>query len=81
MVVGARTRIGESARIHAGAVIGEDCVLAEHVEIMPNAVLYRDVRLGARSVIHSGAVIGADGFGFTPDENGQLVERLLNSVA
>jgi UDP-3-O-[3-hydroxymyristoyl] glucosamine N-acyltransferase len=72
VVVGARTRIGESARIHAGAVIGEDCVLAEHVEIMPNAVLYSHIRVGARSVIHSGAVIGADGFGFTPDENGHL---------
>ncbi len=71
--VGARTVIGPRVRVHANAVIGEDCELAEDVELMANAVLYGNVRLGPRTIVHSGAVIGADGFGFTPDEQGRLV--------
>ena len=72
-VVGERTRVGTGVRLYAGAVVGEDCVLGADVVLMPNVVLYKDVRIGARSIIHSGAVLGADGFGFTPDEQGHLV--------
>lgn len=72
-VVGERTLIGEAARIYAGAVIGDDCILEAGAVLMPNVVLYSDVVIGPRSIIHSGAVIGADGFGFTPDEQGKLV--------
>ncbi|MEM8767844.1 MAG: UDP-3-O-(3-hydroxymyristoyl)glucosamine N-acyltransferase [Pseudomonadota bacterium] len=71
--VGARSVLGPRVRVHPGAVVGEDCVLAEDVELMANAVLYSSVQLGARTIIHSSAVIGADGFGFTPDEQGRLV--------
>jgi UDP-3-O-[3-hydroxymyristoyl] glucosamine N-acyltransferase len=71
--IGSRSRIGARVRIHANTVIGEDCVLGDDVELMPNVVLYPRVRLGARTIVHSGAVIGADGFGFTPDEQGRLV--------
>jgi UDP-3-O-[3-hydroxymyristoyl] glucosamine N-acyltransferase len=74
VVIGERVRIGPRARLFAGAVVGDDCVLEADVVLMPNAVLYSDVRVGTRSIIHSGAIIGADGFGFTPDEKGELVE-------
>jgi len=70
--IGARTVIGPRARLHANTVVGEDCMVGEDVELMPNVVIYPRVRLGARTVIHSGAIIGADGFGFTPDEQGRL---------
>jgi UDP-3-O-[3-hydroxymyristoyl] glucosamine N-acyltransferase len=36
--------------------------------------LYHAVDVGSDSVIHSQAVIGADGFGYTPDAKGQMVE-------
>lgn len=70
--IGPRSRIGAGCRIYANAVIAEDCVVDEDSLLMANCVLYRDVRLGARCVVHSGAVIGADGFGFTPAEDGRL---------
>ena len=73
VVIGERTEIGPGVRLYAGAVVGDDCIVSRDVVVMPNVVLYSDVQLGERSVVHSGAVIGADGFGFTPDEQGILV--------
>ncbi|MFK7914036.1 MAG: UDP-3-O-(3-hydroxymyristoyl)glucosamine N-acyltransferase [Pseudomonadales bacterium] len=68
--VGPRTRIAAGARIHSGAMVGADCVVGADCDVMPNATLDARVRVGDRCVIHSGAVIGAEGFGFTPDEQG-----------
>ncbi len=73
-VIGAGTRVERGARIHPNATIGEDCVVGADSRVMAGAVLYDDVRLGARCTIHSGAVLGADGFGYTPDARGRLIE-------
>jgi UDP-3-O-[3-hydroxymyristoyl] glucosamine N-acyltransferase len=73
-VVGARCRIGDRAVIGANCVLGDGSVLGDDVHLMASVTLYRRVRIGARSIVHSGAVIGADGFGFAPNERGQLHE-------
>jgi UDP-3-O-[3-hydroxymyristoyl] glucosamine N-acyltransferase len=53
---------------HVGrAVLGPGVVLDGHVHV------YDGVRIGARSWIGAHAVLGVDGFGFTPDENGEHV--------
>jgi UDP-3-O-[3-hydroxymyristoyl] glucosamine N-acyltransferase len=70
--IGSGSRIGADARLYANAVVGENCEVGEGCLLMPNVVLYGDVRLGARCTVHSGAVIGADGFGFTPAADGSL---------
>jgi UDP-3-O-[3-hydroxymyristoyl] glucosamine N-acyltransferase len=73
VVIGQRTVIGEGVRIYANSVVGTDCVIGDEVVLMPNVVIYADVHIGKRGIVHSGSVIGADGFGFTPDEDGRLV--------
>jgi UDP-3-O-[3-hydroxymyristoyl] glucosamine N-acyltransferase len=70
--VAAGAHIGPQVRLYANVVVGEGCAVGEGCVLMPNVVLYGDVRLGARCIVHSGAVIGADGFGFTPAEDGRL---------
>ena len=72
-VIGANARIAAGTQIGAGALIGEGVVIGADCRIHPGAVLCHAVVLGDRCVIHPTAVIGADGFGFTPDENGVLV--------
>ncbi|HEX7036854.1 MAG TPA: UDP-3-O-(3-hydroxymyristoyl)glucosamine N-acyltransferase [Pseudomonadales bacterium] len=72
VVIGAGTEVADEARLYANAVVGENCRIGTGSVLMPNVVLYADVKLGARCVVHSGAVIGADGFGFTPAEDGHL---------
>ena len=70
--IAANARIGADVEIGAGAYIGEGAVVGRGSIVYANATLHHGVRLGQRCVIHSGAVIGADGFGFTPDEQGRL---------
>ena len=72
VVVGADSRVAAGARLYPHCVVGERCRVEHDAVLMPHAVLYADVSLGARSIVHSAAVIGADGFGFTPDEQGHL---------
>ena len=71
VVIGAGSAIGDGATIMANTVVGAHCKLGAGVVLHPNVTLYDDVYIGANGTIHSGAVIGADGFGFTPDEQGR----------
>lgn len=71
VVIGARTRIEAQVQIHPNSVIGDDCLVGANSVIRSNVTVYSDVKLGARCLIHSGVVLGADGFGFTPDEQGR----------
>ena len=72
VVIGERAVLGDGVRIHANCVVGEDCVLGDRVELRAGVVLYSRVQLGDDTVIHANAVLGADGFGFTPDDQGRL---------
>jgi len=72
VVVGPGSRIGAGVRLYPNVVVGAGCTVGERCVLMAGAVLYDDVRLGPRCTVHSGAVIGADGFGFTPAEDGRL---------
>lgn len=73
-VLGANCVVAADAAIYANASLGDDCRVGEASRIMPSAVLYADVHIGARCVVHSGAILGADGFGYTPNEFGHMVE-------
>lgn len=64
--VGARTSLGAFSFVGAGVRLGDDCQIANHVSLRAGA------SLGDRVILHSGVMIGADGFGYTPDENGKI---------
>ena len=74
VVVESGVVLQKGVRIGANSYIGRDCTLHAGVEIKPNVTLYSDVVVGCNSIVHSGSVIGADGFGYTPDPAGTLVE-------
>ncbi len=80
--VGEGCYVGPFAYIGDGAVVGKDCAIYPHAYIgdgvkmgdgctvYSNAVVYYGCVVGSRVVLHAGCVIGADGFGFTPTEEG-----------
>lgn len=74
VVLGANCVVEADAAIYANVSLGDDCRVGQASRIMPSAVLYADVHLGARCVVHSGAILGADGFGYTPNAQGHMVE-------
>ncbi|RNL82243.1 UDP-3-O-(3-hydroxymyristoyl)glucosamine N-acyltransferase [Sinomicrobium pectinilyticum] len=69
--VGDNVKIGNNCKIYPNAYIGDNVSLGDNVVIFAGAKIYSETIIGNNCVIHSGAVIGADGFGFTPDENGR----------
>jgi UDP-3-O-[3-hydroxymyristoyl] glucosamine N-acyltransferase len=76
VTIGRDTTIGDRVTLHPGVVLGDRCRVDDDTVIFANVSIYDDTTIGARCRIHSGAVIGADGFSFTPDEQGRQVKLL-----
>jgi len=76
VVIGRNSRIGDRVTLHPGVVIGDDCQVGDETVIFPNVSIYDGASIGSRCRIHSGTVIGADGFSFTPDEQGRQFKLL-----
>ena len=62
--VGRGTRIGRSTVVHAGAFIGDDVVIGDDCQILPNVTIRERVTIGNRVILNAGCVIGTDGFGY-----------------
>lgn len=72
-VIDAEAVIDNTAHIGAGCVIGKASIGADTV-LMPNVVVYDDVKIGDRCLIQAGAVIGTDGLGCSRDAEGRLTK-------
>ncbi len=76
VTIGRNSKIGDRVTLHPGVVIGDDCRIGDDTILFPNVSVYDATEIGARCRIHSGTVIGADGFSFTPDEQGRQFKLL-----
>jgi len=76
VTIGNNSIIGDRVTLHPGVVIGDDCRIGDDTVIFANVSIYDETEIGARCRIHSGTVIGADGFSFTPDEQGRQFKLL-----
>lgn len=70
-VVEAGVKIGAGSQIAAQVYIGPNVTIGKEVILHPGVRIMKDSELGDRCVIHPNTVIGSDGFGFTPDAEGQ----------
>ena len=68
--VGDNVKIGNNVKIFPNSYIGDNVVIGNNSIIFSGGKIYSECIIGNNCVINSGAIIGADGFGFTPDENG-----------
>ncbi len=68
--IGENVVIGDHVKIYPNAYIGDNVTIEDHAVIFSGAKIYSETHIGAHTVIHSGAIIGADGFGFSPNEQG-----------
>lgn len=76
VTIGDNSRIGDRVTLHPGVVLGDNCTIGDDSVLFANVSVYDDTEIGARCRIHSGVVIGADGFSFTPDEQGHQYKLL-----
>ena len=70
--LGENVVIGNNVKIYPQAYIGDNVKIGDNTTIFAGVKLYSETQVGNNCVINSGAIIGADGFGFTPDENGEF---------
>ncbi|NND09596.1 MAG: UDP-3-O-(3-hydroxymyristoyl)glucosamine N-acyltransferase [Flavobacteriaceae bacterium] len=69
--LGNNVNLGDNVKIYPNAYIGDNVTLGNDVVVFSGAKIYSECVIGNNCVINSGAIIGADGFGFSPDENGE----------
>lgn len=62
--------IGQNCKVDSTVRIGRNVTIGDGAVIFPNVTLYEDTQIGENTIIHSGSVIGADGFGFSPSNEG-----------
>lgn len=69
--VGQQVKMGDRVKVYPNVYIGDNVKIGNDVVIFAGAKIYSETEIGNGCVIHSGAIIGADGFGFSPNENGE----------
>lgn len=68
--IGENVTIGANVKMYPNVYIGDNVVIGDNVIIFAGAKIYSETLIGNNCIINGGVIIGADGFGFTPDENG-----------
>ncbi|NAS13605.1 UDP-3-O-(3-hydroxymyristoyl)glucosamine N-acyltransferase [Poritiphilus flavus] len=66
--------IGDNVKIYPNVYVGDNVIIGNDVVVFAGAKIYSESVIGNGCVIHSGAIIGADGFGFTPNSNGEYTK-------
>ncbi|MDX1602581.1 MAG: UDP-3-O-(3-hydroxymyristoyl)glucosamine N-acyltransferase [Salinimicrobium sediminis] len=68
--LGDQVKIGHNVKIFPNTYIGDNVQIGNNVTIFPGAKIYSETIIGNDCIIHGGVVIGADGFGFSPNQEG-----------
>ena len=72
--LGNNVQIGDNVKIYPNVYVGDNVKIGDNVMVFAGAKIYSETIIGNYCVIHSGAIIGADGFGFTPNQNGEYTK-------
>ncbi len=64
--------IGKNVKIYPNVYVGDNVKIDDNVIVFAGAKIYSQTVIGKNCMIHSGAIIGADGFGYTPNKEGEF---------
>lgn len=80
--IGQNVSIGKNCKIYPHTYIGDNVIIGDDCTLFSGVKIYSESTIGNNCTFHSGSIIGADGFGFTPDENGafQKVPQIGNVI-
>ncbi|KAA2217099.1 MULTISPECIES: UDP-3-O-(3-hydroxymyristoyl)glucosamine N-acyltransferase [Maribacter] len=70
--IGSNVTIGNNVKIYPNVYIGDNVRIGNNVVVFAGAKIYSESIIGNNCVVHSGVIIGADGFGFTPNSEGEF---------
>ena len=69
--IGENVMIGDNVKIFPNSYLGDNVVIGNNSIVFAGSKIYSECVIGNDCVINSGAIIGADGFGFSPNEQGE----------
>ncbi len=72
--IGENVTIGTNVKIYPNVYVGDNVTIGDNCVLFAGSKVYSDSVIGNTVYIHSGAIVGADGFGFTPNENGEYAK-------
>ena len=72
--IGNNVIIGENVKIYPNSYIGDNVTIGNNCLIFAGVKIYSETEIGNNSTLHSGCIIGSDGFGFTPNDKGELIK-------
>ncbi|MGY5850857.1 UDP-3-O-(3-hydroxymyristoyl)glucosamine N-acyltransferase [Salegentibacter sp. F14] len=72
--VGKKAKIGNNVKIYPNVYLGDNVRIGDNVVLFSGVKIYSDCIVGDNCVIHSGVIVGADGFGFSPEEDGKYAK-------
>ncbi|WP_081210891.1 UDP-3-O-(3-hydroxymyristoyl)glucosamine N-acyltransferase [Salegentibacter sediminis] len=72
--VGKKVKIGNNVKIYPNVYLGDNVKIGDNVILFSGVKIYSDCIVGSNCVIHSGVIVGADGFGFSPEEDGKYAK-------
>ena len=72
--LGNNVTIGDNVKIYPNVYIGDNVKIGNDVVIFAGAKIYSESIIGNNCTVHSGVIIGADGFGFTPNNEGEFTK-------
>lgn len=70
--LGENVVLGDNVKVYPSVYIGDNVRIGNNVVIFAGAKIYSETIIGNNCVVHSGVVLGADGFGFTPNSDGEF---------
>lgn len=68
--IGENVKLGDKVKIYPNVYIGDNTEIGDHTIVFPGCKIYSESIIGKHCVMHGGAIVGADGFGFSPDDQG-----------
>jgi len=73
-VIKATAKVGQGSKVFPQVFLDENVRVGENCILYPGVKVYRDCVIGDNCIIHAGTVIGSDGFGFAPNDEGELTK-------
>jgi UDP-3-O-[3-hydroxymyristoyl] glucosamine N-acyltransferase len=74
--IGKNVTIGDNVKIYPQAFIGDNCKIGNNTVINSGVKIYHDCVIGNSCTIHANTVIGSDGFGFAPNNQGEVFAKV-----
>lgn len=69
--IGKNVKIGKDVKIYPNSFVGDNVTIGDNCILFAGVRVYSETVMGDNCTIHSGAIIGSDGFGYTPNEEGE----------